>query len=127
VCEYTRRRAHQLGIDLVFLPVGSPDLNPIKQVWKSLKWEASPLIVESAAEYRALLTELFEQLTTQWVSEFAINTRLAKDSCLHRGQQWDRDRPEMKNISVSVEIPLQVLWHHCLSLIRFGSANSVLK
>jgi L-ascorbate metabolism protein UlaG (beta-lactamase superfamily) len=24
--EYTRKRAHQLGIDLVFLPVGSPDL-----------------------------------------------------------------------------------------------------
>jgi transposase len=65
VCEYTRKRAHQLGIDLVFLPVGSPDLNPIEQVWKSLKWEASPLIVESAAEYRALLTRLFEQLTTK--------------------------------------------------------------
>jgi transposase len=65
VCEYTRKRAHQLGIDLVFLPVGSPDLNPIEQVWKSLKWEASPLIVESAAEYRALLTGLFEKLTTQ--------------------------------------------------------------
>jgi len=65
VCEHTRRRAHQLGIDLVFLPVGSPDLNPIEQVWKSLKWEASPLIVESAAEYRALLTRLFEQLTAR--------------------------------------------------------------
>jgi transposase len=65
VCEYTRKRAHQLGIDLVFLPVGSPDLNPIEQVWKSLKWEASPLIVESAAEYRALLTTLFEQLTAK--------------------------------------------------------------
>jgi transposase len=65
VCEYTRKRAHQLGIDLVFLPVGSPDLNPIEQVSKSLKWEAPPLIVESAAEYRALLTRLFEQLTSK--------------------------------------------------------------
>jgi len=44
--EYTRRRAHQLGIDLVFRPVRSPDLNPIEPVWKSLKWESSPLIVE---------------------------------------------------------------------------------
>jgi transposase len=76
VCEYTRKRAHQLGIDLVFLPVGSPDRNPIEQVWKSLKWNASPLIVESAAEYRALLTDLFEQLTTQlsfaasWIDEY---------------------------------------------------------
>ncbi len=59
----TRKRAHQLGIDFVFLPVGSPDINPIEQVWKSLKWEALPLIVESAAEYRTLLTQLFKQLT----------------------------------------------------------------
>ncbi len=65
VCEHTRKRAHQLGIDLVFLPVGSPDLNPIEQVWKSLKWEASPLVVESAAEYRALLTQILEQITTR--------------------------------------------------------------
>jgi len=65
VCEHTRKQAHTLGIDLIFLPVGSPDLNPIEQVWKSLKWEASPLIVESAAEYRALLTELFEKLTSR--------------------------------------------------------------
>ena len=53
ICPYTRRRAHQLGIDLVFLPVGSPNLNPIEPVWKSLRWEASPLIVESAEEFRA--------------------------------------------------------------------------
>jgi len=65
VREHTRKQAHTLGIDLIFLPVGSPDLNPIEQVWKSLKWEASPLIVESAAEYRALLTEFFEELTSR--------------------------------------------------------------
>lgn len=57
VCEYTRKRAHQLGIDFVFLPVGSPHLNPIESVWKSLKWEASRMIVESAAEFRALLDD----------------------------------------------------------------------
>ena len=75
-CEYTRKRAHQLGIDLIFLPVGSPDLNPIEQVWKQLKWEASPLIVESAAEFRALVEDLFEHLTSRlsfvrsWIDEF---------------------------------------------------------
>ena len=26
-------------IDLVFLLVGSPHLNPIEHIWKSLKWE----------------------------------------------------------------------------------------
>jgi len=63
ICPYTRRRAHQLGIDLMFLPVGSPDLTPIEPVWKSLRWEASPLIVESAEEFRALVTDLFESLS----------------------------------------------------------------
>ena len=76
ICEYTRKRAHQLGIDLIFLPVASPDLNPIKPVWRSLKWEASLLIVESAAEFRALVSNLFEQLTTRlsfakvWIEKF---------------------------------------------------------
>jgi len=76
ICEYTRKRAHQLGIDLVFLPVGSPDLNPIEPVWKQLKWVASPLIVESAAEFRALVEDLFDQLTkrvsfaTSWIEKF---------------------------------------------------------
>jgi hypothetical protein len=37
ICEYTRKRAHQRGIDLIFLPSGSPHLNPIEQVWKYLK------------------------------------------------------------------------------------------
>ncbi len=63
VCKYTRKLTHELGIDLVFLPVCSPDLNPTEPVWKSLKWEFSPLIVDGEDEYRALLDELFEQLT----------------------------------------------------------------
>ena len=80
-CEYTRKRAHQLGIDLIFLPVGSPDLNPIEQVWKSLKWEASPLVVESATEFHALVSNLFEQLTSRlsfaksWIDKF-LGSRL---------------------------------------------------
>ena len=63
ICKYTRKRAHELGIDLVFLPVGSPHLNPIEPVWKSLKWESSPLIVDGEDEYRSLLDEIFENLT----------------------------------------------------------------
>ena len=63
ICAHTRERAHELGIDLVFLPVGSPHLNPIEPVWKSLKWESSPLIVEGADHYRALLDDIFTELT----------------------------------------------------------------
>jgi len=65
ICAHTRKRAHELGIDLIILPGGSPHLNPIEPVWKSLKWESSPLIVEGAAEYCALLDEIFTRLTSQ--------------------------------------------------------------
>jgi len=65
ICAYTRERAHELGIDLIFLSVESPHLNPIEPVCKSLKWESSPLIMEGAAEYRALLDEIFTKITDQ--------------------------------------------------------------
>jgi len=53
------KRVHELGTALVFLPVGSPELNPIESVWKILKWESSPLIVDGGDEHRVLLDELF--------------------------------------------------------------------
>ena len=60
VCEYTRKRAHQLSIDLVFLPSGSPHLNPIEQVWKYLKWTMTPIIVEDEDEFHELVKDAFE-------------------------------------------------------------------
>jgi transposase len=83
ICEHTRKRAHQLGIDLVFLPVGSPHLNPIEQVWKVLKRTVSPLIVESAEEFRALVTNFFRDLTDRlsfaksWIEDF-LSSHLQK-------------------------------------------------
>ncbi len=62
-------------------PVGSPDLNPIEQVWKSLKQEASALIFERGNEFRALVSDFFEQLTSRlcfaksWINEF-LGSRL---------------------------------------------------
>jgi hypothetical protein len=34
-----------------------------RAVWKSLKWESSPLIVDGEDEYRTLLDNLFAHLT----------------------------------------------------------------
>lgn len=64
-CEYTRERAAELGIELVFLPVGSPHLNPIEPLWKSLKWELSPIRVDSTDEFCSLVRDHFQQLTTK--------------------------------------------------------------
>ena len=63
VCEYMRKRAHQLGIDLVFLPSGSPHPNSIEQVWKYLKWTMAPIIVEDEDELHELVKDVFDQLT----------------------------------------------------------------
>jgi len=75
-CEYTRSRARELGIDLVFLPVGSPHLNPIEAVWKSLKWTISPITVSSTDEFCTLVRGVFQQLTdkvsfaAEWIDRF---------------------------------------------------------
>ena len=62
-CKYTRNRAEELGIDLVFLPIGSPHLNPIEPLWKSLRWELSPLVVESTEEYCTAVRQMFDTLS----------------------------------------------------------------
>ena len=75
-CEFTRERARELGIDLVFLPIGSPHLNPIEAVWKSLKWEISPITVDSVEEFCTLVRNEFQQLTQKisfaaaWIERF---------------------------------------------------------
>ena len=63
ICKHTRKRAHQLGIDLIFIPSGSPHLNPIENVWDSLKWTMAPIIVEDEPEFKELVKETFEQIT----------------------------------------------------------------
>ena len=63
ICEYTRKRAHQLGIDLIFLPSGSPHLNPIEQVWKYLKWTMAPIIVDDEDEFHELVKDVFDRVT----------------------------------------------------------------
>ena len=75
-CEYTRERAAALGIKLVFLPIGSPHLNPIEPLWKSLKWELSPVVVDSIDEFCHLVRAHFADLTRKvsfaaaWIDRF---------------------------------------------------------
>ena len=59
----THASAHQRSIDLVFLPSGSPHLNPIEQVWKYLKWTMTPIIAEGEDEFHELVKDVFGQVT----------------------------------------------------------------
>jgi len=71
-----REEAEKLNISLVYLPPYSPDLNPIENVWKSVKSavsERSPLNVE---ELKEVIAEIFKKLTEsisfakRWIEKF---------------------------------------------------------
>jgi transposase len=76
VSQFTRTRAKELGITLVFLPIASPHLQPIEPVWNSLKRTISPISIESADDFRALVEETFLTLThrlsfaANWIDRF---------------------------------------------------------
>ena len=76
IAEYTRTRAEELGITLVFLPIASPHLQPIELIWNSLKRTVSPTSTESADDFRALVEEIFLTLThrlsfaADWIDRF---------------------------------------------------------
>ena len=60
----------------MFLPSGSPHLNPIEKVWDQLKWTMSPIIVQDEAEFQELVKDVFEQVTQRisfakkWAEKF---------------------------------------------------------
>ena len=71
-----REEAEKLNISLVYLPPYSPDLNPIENVWKSVKRvisETSPLNVE---ELKETIAKAFKKLTEsisfakRWIEKF---------------------------------------------------------
>ena len=82
-CEHTRKRAHQLGIDLIFLPTSSPHLNPIEKVWDYLKWTMAPIIVEDEDEFFELVKDTFDRITNRisfakkWCQKFLSFQKLS--------------------------------------------------
>jgi len=83
ICKHTRKRADQLGIDLIFLPTSSPHLNPIEKVGDYLKWTMCPIIVENEEEFKDLVRETFEQITERvsftkkWCQKFLDPRKLS--------------------------------------------------
>lgn len=71
-----RKKADELGIELVFLPPYSPDLNPIEQIWKSLKREISFRFVESRERFLKVIQKTFNKLSKKlsfakgWTKKF---------------------------------------------------------
>ena len=74
--------AAEYSITRVRLPPYSPHLNPIEQLWKSLKRDLSPLSAESGEEFRALIRESFQEFSKRlsfaasWIDRFLDIQRL---------------------------------------------------
>ena len=59
--EYVDKTVEKLDLLRVALPRYSPDLNPIEQIWKSLKRDLSPLDAPDLDAYRTLIVEIFHK------------------------------------------------------------------
>jgi transposase len=58
----TREKAQELGVELIFLPPYSPDLNPIEQLWRCLKRELSTAYFRSELEFQSIIQNSFGKL-----------------------------------------------------------------
>jgi len=74
--EDVKAKAKRLGIELVFLPPYSPDLNPIEYIWKSIKRGISTTFVRHMDDMRNTIKEAFYRLTKKlsfaaaWLDKF---------------------------------------------------------
>jgi len=70
------KEAERLGIELVFLPPYSPDLNPIEYIWKSIKRIISTMFIRHIDDMRNIIKEAFYRLSqklsfaAQWIDKF---------------------------------------------------------
>jgi putative transposase len=68
--------AERLGIELVFLPPYSPNLNPIEYVWKSIKRIISITFIRHIDDMRNIIMEAFYRFSQKlgfaagWVDKF---------------------------------------------------------
>jgi len=75
----TREKAKELNIILVFLPPYSPDLNPIEQIWKSIKRELSPLLIKTLEKLKEVISNSFYKFSQKisfarkWIQKFLVS------------------------------------------------------
>jgi len=74
--NYTKQCAMDCGINLVYLPKYSPDLNPIEYIWKSIKRVISRSFIRDIDHIRASIRESFLENASKlsyakyWIERF---------------------------------------------------------
>lgn len=72
----TVETANEIGLDLVFLPPYSPDLNPIEFIWKSIKKIISREFIKDLPHLRSLISQNFLEFASslgyanRWIEKF---------------------------------------------------------
>jgi transposase len=80
----TLNLANDLGIDLVFLPPYSPDLNPIEFIWKSIKRVISGEFIRDLDHMKSIIRSTFEKLSSKlsfargWIEKFLEQDLMCK-------------------------------------------------
>lgn len=62
IAQQTRAFAESLNITLVFLPVYSPELNPIEFIWKSIRRKISRILIKSIWSFKETIRTTFHYL-----------------------------------------------------------------
>ena len=71
-CNFVRNKAAELGIQLIFLPTYSPNLNLIERVWKFVKAEVlNAVYIESFDDYRTRISKFVETIDTECANRMA--------------------------------------------------------
>ena len=76
---FARQYAEDHGINLIYLPPYSPDLNPIEFIWKSIKREISCEFIRDVDHMKRLIRENFYRFSARrsfaanWIKVFLGN------------------------------------------------------
>ena len=62
IAKITKETAEKLGIDLLFLPPYSPQLQPVEKIWKSTKRDISQFKIDKVENYKKLKKEESETI-----------------------------------------------------------------
>ena len=77
--QATIDHANEIGIELVFLPPYSPDLNPIEYIWKSIKKVISKDFIVDLCHMKRVILDAFLNFSSKlsfanrWIEKFMDN------------------------------------------------------
>lgn len=83
----TMEFAKKIGIELVYLPPYSPDLNPIEYIWKSIKRIISKTFIQNEEHLKNVIRENFLEFSSKisfakkWIDKFLGEEYKSKKLC----------------------------------------------